>query len=426
MQLYKHQQDVLDANHPKWLLAMDMGTGKSLTAIELAKKNNCESVLLICPKSLKEKWQRDLDLHFGTTRKYTVISKEEFSKKWKELPFYSALIVDEAHFFAGMKSQMSKKLTLYIKKWRPPYIWLLTATPYMSTPWNIYTLARHLGKDWSYIKFRDIFFMNKPIYVGRDKYTGKAKMKDVLVVRDGIESEMARVVNLIGTTIRIDECVDVPEQVYENEFFTQSKEQVTAKKEVRTTETNPIVLFTKYHQIECGTLKGNEYVEDTTFDTNKDSRIVDLVGTVKKAAVVCRYNLQIKKLKDLISKEYPDKKVLMITGEVKDRDSVVREAEESDECVVLINASCSEGYELPSIGLILFASLSFSYKDYKQVCGRFLRINKLKKNVFVHLITTGEDGTVDQAVFDAIMKKQDFHLEIFAEKYRGTIYENDF
>ncbi len=83
-----------------------------------------------------------------------------------------------------------------------------------------------------------------------------------------------------------------------------------------------------------------------------------------------------------------------------------------DTCVVLINASCSEGYELPSIGLIVYASLSFSLKDYIQSQGRFLRINRLKKNVYIHLVS----GEIDVAVMDAIMKKQDFHIEIYAKE----------
>lgn len=420
MQLYLHQQKVLDENKPKWLLAMDMGTGKSLTAIELAKKNNCQTVLLICPKSLKEKWKRDLELHFKKNISYLILSKEEFSKQWKSLPMYTAVIVDEAHFFSGMTSKMSKNLTLYLKTHKPNFIWLLTATPYMSTPWNIYVLARHLGKEWSYITFRDKFFTTKMIFAGRDPRTGKAKMREVPQIKEGIEEEIALLVNKIGTTIRIDECADVPEQVFENEYFKLNPKQIAVKKQVLLEESNPIVLFTKYHQIECGTLKGNDYVEDVFFDTDKDDRILDIVANNKKVAVVCRYNLQIKKLAEKLK----DKKVFQITGEVKNRDGVVQQVEASDECVVLINASCSEGYELPSVGVIVFASLSFSYKDYKQICGRFLRINKLKKNVYIHLITTSEEGeTVDQAVFEAVMKKQDFSIEIFAEKNRvaGTV-----
>jgi predicted helicase len=111
------------------------------------------------------------------------------------------------------------------------------------------------------------------------------------------------------------------------------------------------------------------------------------------------------------------KNVYMINGSVKNRDEITQQIEKDDECIVVINAACSEGYELPSIGTIIFASLSFSYKDYKQALGRFLRINKLKKNVYIHLVTA---GSVDEGVYNAIMKKQDFDIEIYANENRTT------
>ena len=125
-------------------------------------------------------------------------------------------------------------------------------------------------------------------------------------------------------------------------------------------------------------------------------------------AIFCRYNLQIDSIKKTLE-TIKDKKIFVIRGDVKNRDEVVQQVEAADDCVVLINASCSEGYELPSIGVILYASLSFSYKDYHQSKGRFLRINKLKKNVYIHLIS----GEIDEAVYASMMKKQDFSIEIY-------------
>jgi len=420
MQLYQHQQKVLELNKEKYLLAMDTGTGKSLTAIELAKKNNCKRVLLICPKALKEKWNRDL-IRYEVKGSPLVLSKEEFSRKWTEVPEPDCVIVDEAHFFSGMTSAMYKNLLKFLKKHNVKFIWLLTATPYLSTPWNIYALANLLGNSWSYMRFKDMFFENSYITTGKVGDDGKRELRAIPKIKKGIEGEIARLVNKIGFTIKIDECVDVPDQVYEIEQFPLTKDQKDLIKKVKLEDINPIVVFTKIHQVENGTLKGNEYVEDVTVDSLKNERILDFIQTNKKVAIVCRYNLQVKQLKNLIEKEYPNKKVFTITGEVKNRDEIVQEVERLDECVVIINASCSEGYELPSIGLILFASMSFSYKDYKQICGRFLRINKLKKNVFIHLVTTnGDDKSVDEAVYESIMNKQDFHMEIFAEEYKNN------
>jgi len=54
MQLWQHQQDALAAigDAPGFMLAMDMGTGKSATAIAALEQRGCQSVLILCPKSV--------------------------------------------------------------------------------------------------------------------------------------------------------------------------------------------------------------------------------------------------------------------------------------------------------------------------------------------------------------------------------------
>jgi hypothetical protein len=58
---------------------------------------------------------------------------------------------------------------------------------------------------------------------------------------------------------------------------------------------------------------------------------------------------------------------------------------------------------------MVFASLSFSYVDYKQACGRILRINNLQENTYIHLVAEG----VDQDVYNCIQNKQDFTIKIY-------------
>ena len=102
----------------------------------------------------------------------------------------------------------------------------------------------------------------------------------------------------------------------------------------------------------------------------------------------------------------------IINGSIEDKESVIEWAEGQRRCVLLINASCSVGYELPSFGTVLFASLSYSFVDYTQACGRVLRINALKKNVYVTLLT---EDSVDEAVWESIQNKRNFNDTIFSD-----------
>lgn len=402
MALYKHQQQLLEKNPKKWLLCHDTGTGKTRTGIELAIKN-LRCCLVVCPKAVKEKWHRDIRQVYGHAGiEWIVLTKEEFRRDWDKLPTYiDGIIFDEAHHVANMSSQMSKNLMKFINKLKLEYVWLLTATPYRREPFNIYTLARYLGHKWKYMDFRVKYYVPKYIY-----------NRLIWEPRQGIKDEMAELVNQIGNTVRIDECADIPEQVFEYEEFALTKEQEKAIKHIEETETAPIVKFTKIHQIENGCLKGNEYEKDQVFASNKNERILELCESAPKVAVFCRYNIQIDTLKKFLEENMEDEKPIhIIRGETKNRDEVTLQVDKDEKCIVLITSDTCEGYQLPSVGLIVFASMSFSFVSYKQAIGRFLRIDRLKKNVYVHLVTTGD--SLDAAVAEAIKEKKDFDATIY-------------
>ena len=315
-----------------------------------------------------------------------------------KLAYYDTVIVDEAHYFAGQKSQMSKSLRAYIKHHKIKNVYLLTATPYMSTPWNIHTLGAILGKDWHYWKFKQAFFVD--VNMG-----GRL----VPIIRKGIEPAIAKLVATLGSTVRMTDCVDVPEQIYQTEYFDLTKEQETAIEELE--DINYISRWTKIHQICGGSLKGDGYTEDQFYKSEKFDRLIDLCKEHKKLVVVCRYNNEVERIKQKLV----DLKlgVVPITGKTKDKHKLIKTAEAADQCVVVANAACSEGYELPSFPVMVFYSYDFSLKNYIQMTGRILRANKVKKNVYLSLIVK---GTIDEDVYKCIQSKNDFDLHIYGKE----------
>ena len=387
MELYKHQQELILKDPKRHLLAWECGTGKTLAAITLAKIN-MTTALVICPKSLKDQWREQIP---GDWALYT---KEEFKKHHKILPKYNCIICDEAHTFSGLSSAMHKSLILYIKIHKPERIYLLTATPYMSTPWNIYALAKILGHEPNYISFKRKCFSE--VKMGR---------KIIPVIKKGIEKEIAAMVGFLGNTVRMDECIDIPEQVFQTEYFELTKEQTQAVSEV--IDILQIVRYTKIHEICGGSLKGDGYVADNYYPSEKLERLTELCREHKKIVIVCRYNNEIKMIYEKISKF---KKVEIINGDTKDKNNVVKACNTSDDVAVIINASCSEGYELPSFPIMVFYSYSFSLKDYLQIIGRIQRINNIKKNVYLSLIVK---GTIDEDIYKCIQRKENFDIAIY-------------
>lgn len=412
MILYPHQQQLVDRNPACHLLAFDRGTGKTITSIALAEKN-CLTCLVVVPKMNLKMWIRETE-KWGDKCTYTIITKEEFRKNAMILPRHDGVIVDEAHYFAGEKSQMAKSMYWYLNKRDIKYRWLCTATPYLSTPMNIYVLKRLLGYQMNWMAFRMEYF-----------YEVKMGIKKVWKPKPYKEDSLAKIVSQIGTTVDMEEAValaqanpvaglpelqDVPEQSFETEYFDMTQEQKDAI--LLLNEPTFITRWTKMHCIENGLLYSDGYTEDQAFDCKKTDRIMEICKANKKVAIFCRYNAQVNHLKELLEKSgwsYHD--VFVLNGDTKDKDATVLAAEASDHAVIIIQAQCSAGYELPSFGTIVFASLSFSFVDYTQAVGRFLRINKMKENRYYHLVTNG----VDRDIYDCIMKKQDFSFAIYGK-----------
>jgi len=390
MNLDTHQQAIVDKNPDRWLFSWQTGTGKTLASLVLAKDKG--SVLIVVPKSLKEQWQEQ------TT--HPVLTKEEFKKNIDKLPAHNCIIIDEAHYFAGYKSKLHKSLMWYIAEHRPQHIYLLTATPYLSSVWNIYALGRILGKDWNWLKWNRYFFHQ--IQMGHRRISVQKKTIDGKLVEDIVSG----IVNELGNTVRMDECVDLPEQTFKTEYFELHVSQKRAIENL--IDIVPIVRWTKIHQICGGSLKGDSYTKDQFFKSNKLERLKDLLHEHKKAIVVCRYNNELA----LLSRELKAKNIFIINGKTKDKHEILKQTNDMDECVLLVQAACSEGWEAPTFPTMIFYSYDFSLKNYIQMIGRIQRINKIKKNLYLSLIVK---STIDEDVYKGIQNKKDLDIAIYEQ-----------
>jgi superfamily II DNA or RNA helicase len=322
---------------------------------------------------------------------WRVISKETFRRDWHMLSKYDAIVIDEVHHFSSIKSQLHKFLLKYIKKHSVEYIWGLTATPYRREPLNIYALAKIHGHEWNFLKFRMLFY--------REQYFGS---RSVWLPKKGIEKEVAKLVSKIGDVVSFDECSDLPEITHKVVNITMTEEQKKAIEEVSLNEPNNLTLAIREHQICSG----------IGVKTNKTDYIIGILDTTPKMAIFCRFLAEIEHYKNIL-REY-DIPVYIINGATNNKNQVAKSVEAVEKCVVLIQSDSAEGFELPSINVVVFSSMSYSYLSYTQSLGRFIRINK-KNNpkLFIYLLT---DDSIDESVYENLLKKKDFDIAIYAKK----------
>ena len=396
MELRPHQLKIFNDNPTKVGLWLEMRVGKSPLAIRLAARN-CISCLCIVPKPLIEQWRDYIKDWDDKGIMWQVIGKEQFRINHKNIQSYDGIIIDEVHRQGGnYKSKFFKAVESYKQKNRINKIWLLSGTPYSNNAWSVYSLGILLDRGWPWYDWRNRYF-----------YMIRMGVRQVPVHKTGIEKEMAQIIKGLGYVLKLSDIAEVPDDEFINEYFDLNAGQKALIKE--TFDPLPIVRFTKQHQIESGCLKGDGYVPDKVIDANKTDRILELAEENDKMAVVCRYNLQIENYQKMLADKY---NVFVINGNTIDRNKVVKEIDRVDRCVVLIQSQCSDGYSLKSINLMVFASMSFSFVDYAQMCARLKDMDKKTGNTYIHLLTRGKDS-VDQGVFDSVKKKEDFNIEIF-------------
>lgn len=419
--LYKHQQEIIDADSLKCGIFQGTGSGKTRTALELAEG----LTLVICPKQQKldRTWQNNL-LKMGRISEVLpdVVSKEEFKKVAHQLPRYETVIVDECHTMCGVTpdtvqrkgiskpktSQLFESLRLYLKTYPPKRLYLLSATP-ASKPMHVWALGTLLGKDWDYFRFREMFYFQK-----------KIGYKTIWLPNNSptLKQRLADNVKKLGFTGTLFDYFDVPEQTHLTKYFELTKEQKDAIKKLKAEEADPMAIRSRQRTIENGCLYGTTVIEagdgidliqksEKVFENEKINYILERAAEFPKILIFAAYTAQVY---DIVQKLTEiGYNALPLTGQSKDRQNLITTAELCSQCIVVAQSSISSGYELKSFPVVIFASKSYRYLDYEQGLGRVLRADALKKNLYINLVV--RDG-MDEECHKAIMQGKDFQERV--------------
>ncbi len=407
MSLYDHQKKIKAENKPKCGIFTGTGTGKTLVAEELAEG----STLVICLKQQRndKTWETNAE-KFDIIINMTVISKEDLRRDWDLLPPFDTVIVDECHKALGVTSetrQRNKKqipktsqifeaLLNYLNKYPPKRLYLCSATP-VSKPMNLWAIAKLFGVNWNWFAFRQKYYVE--IRMGQRRIW--IPKKD-----DETKNEMARLVKHFGYVGSLNDFFDVPEQTHKTVDIELSDEQHEMLQYLKQKEADPLVRRAKQRTIENGLLYGKSVeskgkvdtmVNKTTlFKSYKIDYILERALEFPKLLIFANYTAQINAIADALRKE--GYAVSTLTGKTKDR-NFIRAVDESPEPhIIVAQSSISAGYELPSFPCVIYASKSWQFVDYEQSLGRVLRANKLKKNLYIHLVVKGTDSDCHESI----------------------------
>lgn len=416
---YDIQKQIISEDKEKTGVFLGTGVGKTLTCLVLAEGR----ILVICPKQqmLDRTWQKNSE-KFNLGKDLTVINYDMFWRKWEEFEGFDTVILDECHRALGVlpetrqrkgiqipkASKTFEAIYSYVRKHSPRRFYLASATP-VTKPMNMWAIAKLMGCDWDFFRFRTTFYF--PSMMGRRQIWMPRKDEPT-------QQRLAFNVQKFGYTGALKDFMDVPEQTHMEVDIELTTEQKRALKKLSEDEADPLVRRSRMRTIENGILYGKKIeeiseredrmVKDTiVFPSGKIDYIIERAVEFPKMFVFAAYTAQIMEIAKALEKE--GYKVFTVTSATKDRATVFEEAEKLDRCIVVAQAMICEGYRVPSVPCMIFASKSNRFLHYDQGIGRILDGQHLKKNLYIHLVV--KDGA-DESCHKSIMSGVDFQEKL--------------
>lgn len=453
-QVQKESVEFLMTNK-KAILALSMGLGKSSVAVVSAIESKEDKVLIICPASLKSTWKYELSIYcdpndiaiingkeWDNSKKYTIVNydildnfyeiatetvmeekiqkdgtvtmvekqvKSRNRKKIKEcleksplfLSKFGCVIIDEAHKLSNNKSIRYKVISDFIKKSNPNYIFLLTGTPLVNKPINLYHILKlidaEVTRDYKYYVTR--YCGGKEMHLRTGKVITimngatnldelREKIKHVYIRR--LLSDMADMVNKSIET-RFYELTDKQKAQYEilwNEYL-QSQEENTEN------DTNP----EEYRQLVEGMLVRQYLAKEMIPNTIKlvDEKLED----DEKVVVMCTFTEEIEKLK-----EYYGDKCVVYDGKMtsKAKDKAQQAFINNPKVKVFIGqiVAAGVGLTLTVAKTLVFNSYSWIYADNVQAEDRIYRLTQTEDVICIYQLFT---DSVSQHMYQIVMEK---------------------
>lgn len=141
--------------HSYFILSLDMGLGKSCTALEIARRKK-GTILIVCPVYLVYNWEEEVkkwydqfEVRVLRTKKdicdpfdfdIVIIPSTVLQKAAILFKHTSHVIVDEAHEFFNIESKRSQYLHKLVYHYKPKSLMLLSGTPIKNRTPEFYSL----------------------------------------------------------------------------------------------------------------------------------------------------------------------------------------------------------------------------------------------------------------------------------------------
>lgn len=411
MSPWEHQIEAADyaRARPASMLAMDMGTGKTLTALmatDFFWKDSVRFVPLCTGTNKKRaKMLEQALITSGPTIvciNYDSVWRGDLGKavsgvKWQ------AIILDESHRIKSPSGKASRFLASLARKIPKAKRLLLTGTPMPHSPLDLYGQFRFLDPEvfgTSYARMR-----------ARYAITDRTFPSKVLEWRN--QKELSEKLDGNSWRVTSDEVLDLPSSIHETipvelrpktkRVYAEIENEMVADVDAGViTASNALTKLLRLQQITSGYAAVDEGVPALLNGNPEkiltlEDRIQDL-PTSEPIVVFCRFR------HDLQEVEAMCRRIGRGYSEVSGHKKTLEQWQNGDTEVLGVQVqSGGTGIDLTRSAYCFYYSIGFSLGDYEQSLARLLRPGQERMVRYYHLCCT---GTVDERVYKALRERK--------------------
>jgi SNF2 family DNA or RNA helicase len=430
---YQHQKKAISiaAMFGSYALFMETGTGKTLCAIRLIEYWKVPTMIVAPLSTLESVWEKEITKwspqttsinlwknlkRFNDGYKYGywiyLINYEQFkilSKKVDITEKIKCLIVDESSKLKNPKSQITKEVLKYRNK--IPYRLCLTGTP---APNNLleyfgqmtFINSEVLGTD-NYYRFRNTFFYSTGY--GGYMYRPMKGAKEAIIEN----------VSKQAFSVRKEDCLDLPERVYETRYIymdevqrkaydMMKKENILEFKDSVTLAANELAKIMKLRQVTSGFSINTEgipiFISDTKIIALKE--LLEEIPEDKQVIIWVNFHFEVLKLKE----EFKDA-ACTLYGDMpqKEKTKSIEDFQNGKYRLLIAHPlSGGLGINFQNCSYVVWFSLNYSQEQYSQANDRVYRIGQINKVTYFLLLAK---DTIDEIIYKVLHKKADLMNE---------------
>jgi len=379
-------------------ICMEVRTGKTLTALETAKKIGAVNVLFLTKKKAIGSILDDY-AKFQYQFQLTVVNDESMHK---ETGKYDLVIHDEHHRF-GSFPKPSKGAKLFREKYGHLPMIFLSGTPHPESYSQIY--HQFWVSDYTpFRKWTNFYKWSRDFVNVTERNFGYGNIKDYSEANINLINEYIRDYLITFTQKDAGFTSEINEHILQCKMKPLTyqlcdrlkKDLVIEGKDQILIADTAVKLMQKLHQMYSGTIK----FEDGTFkviDHSKAKFIRDYFQG-KKIGIFYKFIAEYKALKDVFGD--------MLTNDLD-------EFNNTDKHIALQIVSGREGISLKNADYLVYYNIDFSATSYWQSRDRLTTMDRLSNDVY----WVFSDGGIEGKIYKAVTKKKSFTSSVFKQEY---------